>query len=145
MPVPRFHIAIHGRPHELGTGAPIAIAGQVVEPLLPLPSISQVPLPVTFEEAEAELTKLPRLFFEPDGSFGWFAEPDTPRWEVGGLLYDRGDRVMYAELNGVCPPDELRQLLQALGARQAPLLVQLVEEAIFLDAETFCQVLESNS
>src|SRR5690606_37667854 len=102
-----------------------------------------VPLPVTFEEAEASLTRLPRVYFEPDGSFGWFSEPGAPRWDIGGMLYDRGDRVMYAELTGSCPQAEFRQLVDALGG-SSRVLVQLVQEAVFLEADAFCRILPNS-
>ena len=99
------------------------------------------PLPVTFEEAEAALLRLPRLYFEPDGSFGWYSPPQAPRWEIGGMLYDRGDRLMYAELSGACTADAFGELLDALGRRRAPLLVHLLAPAAFLDPDEFCRVL----
>jgi hypothetical protein len=118
----RFRIAIHGRPKGVSAG-------------------SQTPLPVTFEEAQGALERLPRLFFEPDGSFGWFSAPGEPRWELGGMLYDRGDRVMYAEITGTCSAADFLRVLDALGQNREPLVVQLLEQALFLDAETFCQEL----
>jgi hypothetical protein len=117
------------------------VEGREVRRLVSEEPLAQTPLPVTFEEAEIALRRLPRLFFEPDGSFGWFSAPGEPRWDLGGMLYDRGDRVMYAELTGACPAHEFRQLLAALGAGRERLVVQLVEQAIFLDAEEFCGLL----
>jgi hypothetical protein len=111
-----------------------------VRPLVSRGPLAQTPLPVAFEEAEGALRRLPRLFFEPDGSFGWFSAPDEPRWDLGGMLYDRGDRVMYAELTGACPAAEFRQILESLGARRELLVVQLIEQAVFLDAEEFLRL-----
>jgi hypothetical protein len=139
----RFHIALHGRPAGATSGKAVSIEGCDVRPLVSPEPLSQTPLPVTFEEAEVALRRLPRLFFEPDGSFGWFSAPGEPRWDIGGMLYDRGDRIMYAELTGACPAAEFSQILEALGAAREPLAVQLVEQAIFLAAEDFCRLLLS--
>jgi hypothetical protein len=137
----RFHIALHGRPPGAMAGEETMMQGREVRPLTSAEPLAQTPLPVTFEEAEAALRRLPRLFFEPDGSFGWFAPPGAARWELGGMLYDRGDRVMYAELTGACPAAEFRQIAAALGASQSPLIVQLVEKAVFLELDDFCRLL----
>jgi hypothetical protein len=140
-----FHVAIHGRSQAATPGPRTNVWGKSVVALASPAPLGQTPLPVTFEEAEAAFTKIPRLYFEPDGSFGWFAAPDQARWEIGGMLYDRGDRLMYAELNGACPAAEFRRLLDALGCSREPLVVQLIERAIFLDAEEFCLLLASVS
>ena len=49
--------------------------------------------------SEPERTEaLPRMFFEPDGSFVWVAAADaeTP-WQIDGLLSDRAGRLIAAE------------------------------------------------
>jgi hypothetical protein len=140
-----FHVAIHGRSPTATPGPRANLWGESVVTLTSPTPLAQTPLPLTFEEAEAALAQIPRLYFEPDGSFGWFAPPDQARWEIGGMLYDRGDRLMYAELNGGCPAAEFRQVLQALGGSREPLVVQLIEQALFLDAEEFCRALSSVS
>ncbi len=140
--MPRFHIAVHGRPAGEPSRTPTNYQGQTLNVLHWPNSPAPVPLPLTFEQAETALTQLPRVYFEPDGSFGWFSASESPRWDLGGLLYDRGDRVMYAELSGICPPRELLQLLSALGSDEEPLLVQLIEPALFVEPEEFCRFLE---
>jgi hypothetical protein len=135
----RFHIALHGRPAGAIAGAAVSVEGCEVQPLSSNEPLSQTPLSVTFEEAEGALRRLPRLYFEPDGSFGWFSAPGEPRWEIGGMLYDRGDRVMYAELTGFCPAAEFRQIAEALASQREPLVVQLIEQAVFLDVDAFCR------
>jgi hypothetical protein len=140
-----FHVAIHGCPPNAAPGPRANLWGESITTLLAPAPLGQTPLPVTFEEAEAALTRLPRLYFEPDGSFGWFAAADQPRWEIGGMLYDRGDRLMYAELNGACPAAAFRQLLEAFGSSRGLLVVQLIEQAIFLDAEEFGRMISAAS
>jgi hypothetical protein len=135
----RFHIALHGRPASATAGKAISIEGRQVRPLISEEPLSQTPLPVTFEEAEAALRRLPRLYFEPDGSFGWFSAPGEPRWEIGGMLYDRGDQVMYAEVTGACPAAEFHQLAEGLGEAREGLIVQLIEQAVFLAIDDFCR------
>jgi hypothetical protein len=134
-----FRVAVYGRPAGAQPGATVSLEDAELATLQL--SSPPAPLPVTFEAAEAALTRLPRLYFEPDGSFGWHAAPDEARWELGGMLYDRGDCVMYAEINGTCTPAAFHQLLDALGQNRAPLVVQLLAPAAFLDPDEFCRAL----
>ncbi|MBW3595804.1 MAG: hypothetical protein KY475_00855 [Planctomycetes bacterium] len=134
-----FRVAVYGRPTGAAPGPKLSLNGGEVETLRLM--AAPAPLPVTFEEAEAALSRLPRLYFEPDGSFGWYAPPDDARWEVGGMLYDRGECVAYAELRGTCTAAAFRELLDALGQSRSPLLVQILTPGAFLDPEEFCRLL----
>lgn len=92
------------------------------------------PLDCSFEEAERRLNALPRMFFEPDGSFVWRGEsPQVFQWD--GELYDAGGRVQHVELRGR-GGEALRQLLEALGDVR-DLRVQHVADGRVLPAGEF--------
>ena len=54
-------------------------------------SISRQPLrstlPCTWEQAAAELEALPRMIFEPDGSWIWSGGVGAERWQIDGHLF----------------------------------------------------------
>jgi hypothetical protein len=78
---------------------------------------SRGPLNSSFEEAEARLRELPRLHFEPDGSFVWVVEPG--RHTVYGMVYDAAGRIQYCDLRGWCDPGAWRVLCAALAGETA--------------------------
>ena len=80
------------------------------------------PLPVSFEDAQARLTALERMFFEPDGSFVWVGGRPVA-WQVDGMLYDAAGQLQYVDLRGCCPYPQWRQLLAALAPAGSPLAV----------------------
>jgi hypothetical protein len=86
---------------------------------------------VTFESVASALAALPRLFFEPDGSFVWVAEDGT--WQLDGQLYDRGPALDYVEIKGTCASQSLEKLLVALRSGQEPLTFHLVREGVDVD------------
>lgn len=92
-----------------------------------------LPLDVTFEEAAAVLETLPRMYFEPDGSFVWVAPAGEIAWQLDGQLQDRGDRLDHVEIKGTCAPAACQQLLAALRGKARGLVFQLVEQAVFVD------------
>jgi hypothetical protein len=112
------------------------------------------PLVRSFEEVAAQLEQLPRLYFEPDGSFVWVGEEEPTsgdddavvdpaqhsahrRWQVDGNLYDLHGRLLYIELKGHCPPERFDQLLSACGWPQQEVLFQLLREALYLSESDF--------
>ncbi len=60
-----------------------------------------------------------------------------PHWQVEGNLFDRAGRLLFADLKGACPDEQLDQLLAALGWPATPLMFQLVREAVFLAEPEF--------
>lgn len=127
---------VHARPPDAVPGPPLSRDGRTVATLsIPSTDLS-VPLPVTFEAAGAALAALPRLYFEPDGSFVWVAD-DKTGWQVDGVLYDRAGRLLYAELKGRCPAARFDQLLACLGWPAAALVFQWPREAVFTDEAEF--------
>jgi hypothetical protein len=131
-----FHVFVHARPADIAPGPPHVRAGRAFATLAIPPTALAAPLPVTFEAAGEGLAALPRLYFEPDGSFVWVAD-DGAGWQVDGVLYDRAGRLLYAELKGRCPAARFDQLLACLGWPAAQLVFQWPHEAVFTDEAEF--------
>ena len=133
-----FEARIQARPAEAADGESVELRGASYRLLVIRPDmLTAAVLPVTFEQAEASLAALPRMFIEPDGSFVWVAD-DTPRsWQVDGNLYDRDGRLLYVEVKGSCPAATFDRLLRTLGWPEVPLMFQLVREAVYLDEAGF--------
>ena len=90
-------------------------------------------LSVAFDHACAMLTRLPRMFIEPDGSFVWRGNSADGRpWQVDGNLIDQGDVLAYVELHGCCPAEQFDLILAALGWPEAKLVFQLPRRGVFL-------------
>jgi hypothetical protein len=104
---------------------------------------------VSFEQAAAALERLERMFTEPDGSFVWNgvspaaggasagAGPMATAWQLEGVLYDHGGRLVYIELKGDAPPEALDRLLAAFGWPQTTLAFHMMREGIALDEAAF--------
>lgn len=132
----RFFISLHARPEGLPVPPP-ADEGANESQSLPLsPTQLTRPLGVSFEEACEALSRLPRMFCEPDGSFVW-RSAEGPPWQVDGVLYDAGPQLMYVELKGSCPAGEFDRLLSAFGHQRVPLVFQMLREGIVLGETAF--------
>jgi hypothetical protein len=94
---------------------------------------------ITFDTVAERLQSLPRLYWEPDGSFIWtgVANRGRPPWQLNGPLTDGGDCLAYLELHGYCRDLELNGILQALGWPEQRILFQLVHAGIFVDEPSF--------
>jgi hypothetical protein len=90
----------------------------------------------SFEEVAGALAALPRMFVEPDGSFVWVASGE-PTWQLDGVLYDGAAGLWYVELKGCCPESRFDELLRGLGWPEAPVMFQLVREAVTLSEDDF--------
>ncbi len=128
---------IQKRPDSVSHGDALELDGRTCSPLsgggLPAP----MPMPVSFEQAADRLQELPRMFFEPDGSFVWVGDEQGQRWQVDGQLTDRDGRLLFVELKGDCPANQFDQLLAAFGWPATPLIFQLTRHAVFLDEADF--------
>jgi hypothetical protein len=91
----------------------------------------------TFEEAASRLADLDRMFVEPDGSFVWAAESQQSRWQMEGNLYDRGDRLQFVDLKGICPAAIFDQILTALDWPQQQVVVQLSRHGLVVEEQQF--------
>ena len=135
-----FHTSVHARSPTVTDGSEITLSGQAVRTLLVPPEALATPFAVSFEEAGAALANLERLFFEPDGSFVWASPRDGANWQIDGNLFDRAGRLLFVDLKGSCPADQLDRLLSAFGWPATPVMFQLVREAVFLDNAEFRRV-----
>jgi hypothetical protein len=96
----------------------------------------QGPIEASFEEAESRLNELPKLHFEPDGSFVWALE--SGRQQIFGMLYDAGGMIRYCELRGRCTLPTWRELCHAIaGAKQEGLEVLLLPGRRLQDLHSF--------
>lgn len=138
MKVYTFEARIQTRPTEATEGECIELRGAAYRPLVIRPTmLAAAVFPVTFEQAEAALAALPRLFIEPDGSFVWVADDAQQAWQIDGNLYDRNGRLLYVDVKGNCPAAAFDRLLRAVGWPAVPLMFQLVREAVYLDEAGF--------
>jgi hypothetical protein len=133
-----FYVSVHARPAEATAGPIVELAGGMYPTLVfPHAALAATTLGITFEEAAAALSKLPRMYCEPDGSLVWVSPHGDPTWQVDGNLFDRAGQLLLVDLKGTCPAAAFGQLLFALGRPRVPLMFQLVREAVFLDEATF--------
>jgi hypothetical protein len=100
----------------------------------------QLALAATFDDVLAQLSRLPRLFIEPDGSFVWRGtDSDGQPWQLDGNLIDSGDALDYVELKGNCPSERLDDVLRTLGWPQSQLSFQLPRLGMYLAEAKFRQ------
>lgn len=140
-----YHICLHARPPHVTEGDVVVIAGYEVAALAIRPESCGAPFGVSFEEAAEALATLPRMFVEPDGSFVWVGGSADSRWQIDGSLYDRDGRLLYVELKGCCPLAELELLWRAFGWPEQPLVVQLVQQAVFVEEPEFRRLIRPAS
>ena len=134
----RFQISIHGRARDATAGEPIESRGQTWSTLQVAAAEMSLQLAVSFEEAVESLERLGRPFVEPDGSFIWTSSSkESERWQLDGVLYDRGGRLNHVDLSGSCPAERFDRLLETLGWPDAEMMFQLSREAVFMDEATF--------
>jgi hypothetical protein len=93
---------------------------------------------VTWEEAAARLERLPRMIFEPDGSFVVSGDDESGRrWQVDGHLFDFSGRLQRYELHGHCPEAAFDELLRCVGWPKQMLLFETVREGQSLNEHEF--------
>ena len=140
-----FNVTIHARPETPRPGPPAQLRG------LELPTLAVTPHEVgggfdrSFEDVLESLSRLARMFVEPDGSFVWASPAGGPSWQLDGVVLDRGGRVLYVDLLGSCLPEGLDQVLSTLGVPAAAgaggpaarAVFQLRHEALFLEEPEF--------
>lgn len=135
----RFHISLHALKADRSAPASelVEVERRAVRPLQLQPADLARPFDVTFDDAGDRLSALPRMFFEPDGSFVWRGERDGRTWQVDGNLYDGGGRLQYVDLKGECPSDEFDRILTALGWPATTIVIQLTRHALYLSERDF--------
>ena len=129
-----FHCVIHARPKAISEGESVDIDGVSVA------TLSCVDLLRTFERSFEEVAeafeKLPRMFFEPDGSFVWVVEREQ-RCQLDGSLIDNGSKMLNVELKGTCDGEVFDQFLGTLGWPELQVIFQLVSSGIYVDEAEF--------
>ena len=133
-----FHIAVHAMPDPAEPGDLWQRVPDLLRNLR-VPAERQTALwAISFEEASDALSSLPRMFIEPDGALLWVsASGEEPSWQLDGNLWDRADRLMAVELKGQCPESAWDIFLRRLGWPDAPVMIRLVREALFVDQAEF--------
>lgn len=137
-----FHITIQQRPDSVASADPLDVDGRTCTPLSARELLQPQPMPVSFEQVADRLQQLPRLFFEPDGSFVWVGSDCDDRWQVDGQVTDRNGRVIYVELHGTCPVDAFDRLLSAFDWPANRLVFQLARRGVFLEEAEFRRLAE---
>ncbi|MCO6458038.1 MAG: hypothetical protein J5I93_22265 [Pirellulaceae bacterium] len=132
----RFCIACHAAPDSPRLASPCELQGMILQPLAMEPAELAQPLPISFESACEALARLPRMFCEPDGSFVWRGDQPRP-WQVDGVLYDDGRRLVHVELKGECPAEAFQRLLATITPDPRQLVYQLLREGLVLDQPQF--------
>jgi hypothetical protein len=140
-----FYVTVHARAAGVTTGDEIDLAGRKVRPLrIERDALGTTTMNCSFEEARARLSKIERMYSEPDGSFVWASSRKGPPWQIDGNLYDRDGRLLFVDLKGTCPAAQFDRLLQALGWPETILMFQLTRQAVFLDEAEFRRFAEAD-
>ncbi len=95
------------------------------------------PFTCTWEHAAAALEQLPRMMFEPDGSWIFSGGVGAERWQVDGHLFDFEDRLHRVELHGECPTEAFDQLLRCFGWPETELVFEQVLEGVTVQEAEF--------
>ena len=135
-----FDITLHGRTPDL-------VGLQSVDthadawgawPTLAVPrDLLAMPMAIGFDEALERLSRLERMYAEPDGSFVWTSPHEGLWWQVDGNAYEKNGSVLLVDLKGSCPAAEFDRLVEAFGWPEQAMMMQLVRPAVFLDEPTF--------
>lgn len=95
-----------------------------------------VPLAVSWEAAFDQLSLLPRMFPEPDGSFLWSGDDvNVGAWQLEGTLFDDGQVVRRIELAGNCSRANWEKFLQALGCDWSNVSVESLDDNCTFDGD----------
>ncbi len=97
------------------------------------PSAGQ-PLQMSWEDAFEQLSRLPRMYIEPDGSFLWTGETamqphSSPHaWQLEGTIYDDGRAIQYVDILARCPLSTWEIFLDAIGETFDSVTLQLLDQ-----------------
>jgi hypothetical protein len=136
----RFHVNLFARPELAAAGAPLQLRGAQLTTLRApdgQPPTFDAYFPITFDDALAALTRLPRLDAEPDGFFILAGGQGPTHWGVSGQLFDFDGRLHRVELHGDCPAESFDVLLACFDWPHTPLAFELVREGVALDELQF--------
>ena len=136
----RLHANLYALPGGAVSGPTLALRGVEVATLVGDeggPPRFLATLPVTFEQTQEGLKRLPRCDFEPDGFFLLTGHEDGVFWRLNGHLNEYEERLHRVELNGACPPAALDAVLRVFGWPGASLAFELVREGVALGEADF--------
>ena len=135
-----FDITLHGRGPGTSERSPLETYQDAWGswPTLGVPNeLLAEPMVIGFDESFDRLSRLERMYAEPDGSFVWTSPSDGVWWQVDGNAVEKDGRVLLVDLKGSCVASSFDHLLAAFGWPQQALMMQLVRSAMFLDEPTF--------
>lgn len=133
-----FFVTVHALPPGTVAGPEVIVGSRKLRTLnVARERLHETTFACTFEESSTRLAALERMYCEPDGSFVWVSSQGEPAWQVDGNLYDRNERLLFVDLKGTCPSQQLNRLLTAFGWPETPLMFQLTRDAVFLDEAEF--------
>ena len=95
------------------------------------------PFACTWEQAAERLQRLPRMIFEPDGSWIHSGGAGPDRWQVDGHLFDFAGRLHRVELHGCCPEESLDKLLRCFGWPEQEVVFEQVRAGVRLTEAQF--------
>ncbi len=98
------------------------------------------PFTCTWEEAAEAMQRLPRMMFEPDGSWIFSDGIGKGRWQIDGHLFDFDDCLYRVELHGQCPPAAFDQILVCFGWPKTEILFEQVLQGTQVDETEFRRV-----
>lgn len=133
-----FEISLHRHPREhLAEGLAHTDTWGTWPTVIVPHEMLAMPLTISFDDAIDRLSRLERMYAEPDGSFVWVSPREGLSWQVDGNVFDRDGRVVLVDMKGSCPPAAFDQLLSCFGWPAEQLLFQLVRSAVFLTEPVF--------
>ncbi len=103
------------------------------------------PFTCTWEDAAQKLETLPRMIFEPDGSWIWSGETAGAPWHVNGHLFDFSGVLHRVELHGWCPADQFDRLLTCFGWPPVAISYEMVREGTQLDENEFREAMNTTT
>jgi len=137
---------LHRRPAAVAVGDRITIDGCELSTVTLSPQQQSEPFSISFETATRRFAELPRMFFESDGSFVWVsANGAEPAWQLEGVVNDRACRVVSVETRGTCAPAQFEQILGVFDWPETPLLIQLVQTAVFLEVADYLRFVKERT
>ncbi len=101
------------------------------------------PFTCSWEQAAAALERLPRMIFEPDGSWIWSGGVAGERWQIDGHLFDFDQVLHRVEIHGNCPSEQFDSLLACFAWPSTALKFELVRAGTSHDEQEFrvlCEV-----
>ncbi len=132
-----WYVALHREPVRRPAKSSWQYRGRAVESLVINGGDLVAPLPVTFEQAVATLESWDCMLVEPDGSVVWA----SPQWRIDAQLQDGRDGLQYVELRTTAPQRPNRRLAAAFCSEGHQLVVQLIQEGVFLTLENWLSLL----